>query len=42
LVEGWRDERIINNSIDRLRELKINRIRVLLSGAADILWANRS
>src|SRR3989441_9363000 len=35
---GWRDERIINNCIDRLRALKINRIRVLLSGAANILW----
>jgi len=35
---GWPDERIINNSIDRLRQLKINRIRVLLSGAANILW----
>src|SRR6266487_271100 len=35
---GWRDERIINNCIDRLRQLKINRIRVLLSGAANILW----
>ena len=35
---GWRDERIINNSIDRLQQLKINRIRVLISGAANILW----
>jgi hypothetical protein len=35
---GWRDERIINHSIDRLRQLKINRLRVLLSGAANILW----
>ena len=35
---GWRDERIITNSIDRLRALKINRLRVLLSGAANILW----
>ena len=35
---GWRDERIINNSINRLRQLKINRLRVLLSGAANILW----
>jgi hypothetical protein len=35
---GWREERIINNSIDRLRGLKINRIRVLISGAANILW----
>src|ERR1044071_4439962 len=35
---GWRDERIIQNRIDRLRQLKVNRIRVLLSGAANILW----
>jgi hypothetical protein len=35
---GWRDERIIRNAIDRLHQLKINRIRVLLSGAANILW----
>jgi hypothetical protein len=35
---GWRDERISNKSIDRLRQLKINRLRVLLSGAANILW----
>src|SRR5205809_585854 len=35
---GWRDERIIHNGIDRLRGLKINRIRVLISGAANILW----
>lgn len=35
---GWRDERIIQYSIDRLQRLKINRIRVLLSGAANILW----
>ncbi len=35
---GWRDERTSNNSIDRLRQLKINRIRVLLSSAANILW----
>jgi hypothetical protein len=35
---GWRDERIIHYSIDRLRQLKINRLRVLISGAANILW----
>jgi len=35
---GWRDERIVHNCIDRLRGLKINRMRVLLSGAANILW----
>ncbi len=35
---GWREERIINNSIERLHRLKINRIRVLLSGAANTFW----
>jgi hypothetical protein len=34
---GWREERVINNCIERLQRLKINRIRVLLSGAANIL-----
>jgi len=29
---GWRDERFIRNSIQRLHQLKINRMRVLLSG----------
>src|SRR5438552_1178423 len=33
---GWRDERIIQYCIERLHNLKINRIRVLLSGAAQI------
>ena len=35
---GWQDESIIKAAIDRLRRLKINRIRVLLSGAANIYW----
>jgi hypothetical protein len=35
---GWRDDRIIRSSIDRLHRLKINRLRVLLAGAANILW----
>jgi hypothetical protein len=35
---GWREERIINNSIERLHRLKINRMRVLLSGAANTFW----
>lgn len=35
---GWRDENTIRQSIDRLHKLKINRIRVLLSGAANIYW----
>jgi hypothetical protein len=30
---GWREERIINYSIQRLHDLKVNRIRVLLAGA---------
>jgi len=29
---GWRDERIIRQSLERLHRLKINRVRVLLSG----------
>jgi hypothetical protein len=32
---GWRDERFIRNSIQRLHDLKINRLRVLLAGAMD-------
>lgn len=35
---GWQDERIIQAAIDRLHRLKINRIRVLLAGAANIYW----
>jgi Protein of unknown function (DUF4038)/Domain of unknown function (DUF5060) len=35
---GWRDERTIQYGIERLHELKINRLRVLLSGAANIYW----
>ncbi len=35
---GWHDERIINYSIERLYRLKINRMRVLLAGAANINW----
>jgi uncharacterized protein DUF4038/uncharacterized protein DUF5060 len=35
---GWRDERVIQASVDRLHALKVNRLRVLLDGAANILW----
>jgi len=35
---GWREDRIINNAIERLQRMKINRLRVLLDGAANILW----
>jgi Protein of unknown function (DUF4038)/Domain of unknown function (DUF5060) len=37
-LEGWRDERTIEYSIERLRRLKVNRIRVLLAGAANMFW----
>ena len=35
---GFKEERIINYSIERLLKMKINRIRVLVAGAADIFW----
>jgi hypothetical protein len=38
---GWREERIINNCIERLQRLKINRLRVLLSGAEPTLLDQR-
>ena len=34
---GWRDERIIQDCIERLHSLKVNRMRVLLSGGTDHL-----
>jgi hypothetical protein len=37
-LPGWKDDRIITGCIDRLAGLKINRIRVLLAGAADTYW----
>lgn len=35
---GWKDENIIKTALDRLQRLKINRVRVLLSGGANIYW----
>ena len=35
---GWRDERVIGNSLERLGRLKINRVRVLLSGRANTMY----
>jgi hypothetical protein len=32
LLMGWRDERVIRDSIDRIAAMKANRIRVLLNG----------
>lgn len=38
---GWRDDRIIDTSIERLRRLKVNRMRVLLSGTANMFWGEQ-
>jgi hypothetical protein len=35
---GWREERIIQYVIERALKLKVNRIRVLLAGGANIFW----
>lgn len=35
---GWREEHVIRSGIERLHSLKINRLRVLLDGAANIFW----
>jgi hypothetical protein len=35
---GFREDRVIDYSIERLHQLKINRLRVLLAGATDIFW----
>lgn len=37
-LPGWRDERVISYSIERLHRLKVNRLRVLLAGAANMFW----
>jgi len=37
-LPGWRDERIIYDSLERLHRLKVNRLRVLLAGAANMFW----
>jgi hypothetical protein len=37
---GWRDERHIRFSIDRLQKLKVNRIRTLLAGNANLFWGD--
>lgn len=37
-LTGWRDERIIRNSIDRLHRLKVNRIRVTVAGRSNLYF----
>ena len=38
LLMGWEDEEVIRQSIDRLHDLEVNRIRVLLDGRSDHFW----
>jgi hypothetical protein len=35
---GWRDERVIRSSLERLQRLKVNRVRVLLSGRSNTMY----
>jgi hypothetical protein len=35
---GWRDEHVIESSLERLRRLKVNRVRVLLSGRTNTMY----
>ena len=35
---GWRDDRVIQYSIDRLHRLKVNRLRVTIAGREDIFF----
>jgi len=38
LLMGWDDEKVIQDCIDRLHALCINRIRILLDGRSDHFW----
>jgi uncharacterized protein DUF4038/uncharacterized protein DUF5060 len=38
LLVGWDSEQVIRKSIDRLHELEVNRVRVLLDGRTDHFW----
>jgi len=35
---GWREDRVINNIIERVHRMKINRIRALVAGATNYFW----
>jgi|SRR5579859_255115 len=35
---GWRDESVIQSSLDRLHKLKVNRIRVTIAGRSNLLY----
>ena len=37
-LTGWKDERIINSSLDRLQRLKVNRVRVTVAGRSNLFF----
>lgn len=37
-IMGWKDERVIRSSIDRLHRLKVNRMRVAISGRSPMMY----
>jgi hypothetical protein len=37
-LTGWKDERIINSSLDRLHRLKVNRLRVTVAGRSNLFF----
>ncbi len=37
-LAGWRDDRVIESSIDRLSRLKVNRLRVTVAGRTDVYY----
>jgi uncharacterized protein DUF4038/uncharacterized protein DUF5060/collagenase-like protein with putative collagen-binding domain len=38
LLMGWDDDQVITGAIDRLRDLEVNRIRVMLDARSDHFW----
>lgn len=36
---GWRDDRVVNNNLERLHRLKINRVRVLIHGRSNNFYS---
>ncbi len=37
-LTGWKEDRIINNSLDRLHRLKVNRLRVTVAGRSNVFF----
>jgi len=38
LLAGWRDDEVINRSLDRFKRLKVNRVRVMLAARSTNFW----